>query len=260
MLTPQSDSSLPFSAIFWNVWVESQSSNAKLQKLYGRFDDFITKYKPDVFGLNEVLSHSGNEQPPLLKHLEQQGYRTFFAPFSPERGGHYSGSAFASRLDPVELAVHELGPDNYGARRGHPGNTIKLIRVRLLHAGVPVNIVVNYLAHLVPYNWAVHVKHHRAFRAVVRAPELQTATIIGGDFNQFKFMPRLWGARSIYDRATGTLLHPTWKLAGKIPIIQANYDNIFWTKCGKLLLRDFHILDRSPSDHAPLFASFTVKQ
>jgi|GEM_PF-2307681 len=259
MLMPDPDSSSPFSAIFWNVWVESQVTNAKLQNLYSRFDDFIAKYKPDVFGLNEVLSHNGNEQPPLLKYLEKQGYRTFFAPFSPESNGHYSGSAFASRLDPLELSVHELGPDKYGARLGHPGNTVKLIRARLLHAGVPVNVVVNYLAHLVPYNWAVHVKHHRAFRTIVRAPELQTATIIGGDFNQFKFMPRLWGARSIYDRATGTLLNPTWRLYGKIPIIQANYDNIFWTKCGKLLLKEFRVLDRHPSDHTPLLASFTVK-
>lgn len=251
----------PFSTIFWNVWVESQLTGDKLQHLCNRFDEFIANYKPDAFGLNEVLSHNGRELPPLLKHLESRGYRTFFAPFSPEATGHFSGSAIATRVDPLELSVHELGPDKYGARRGHPGNTIKLIRARLAHpSGMPLNIVVNYLAHLMPYNWAAHVKHHRAFRAVMRAPELQTATIIGGDFNQFKFMPRLWGARSLYDRATGTLLHPTWKLlGGKIPIIQANYDNIFWTKCGKLLLQEFKVLDRQPSDHAPLLATFFVQ-
>jgi endonuclease/exonuclease/phosphatase family metal-dependent hydrolase len=250
----------PFSAIFWNVWVESQLTAVKLQRLYARFDDIIAKHKPDAFGLNEVLSHNGTEQPPLLKYLESKGYRTFFAPFSPESNGHFSGSAFASRIEPENITVHVLGPDKYGARRGHPGHTVKLIHAKLSHAGMPVHLVVNYLAHLMPYNWAMHMQHHKAFRAVVRTPELQTATIIGGDFNQFKFMHRLWGARSIYDRATGTLLHPTWRLlGGKIPIFQANYDNIFWTKCGKLLLKDFRVLDRNPSDHAPLFASFVVK-
>jgi endonuclease/exonuclease/phosphatase family metal-dependent hydrolase len=248
-----------FSAIFWNVWVESQLTSAKMQKLYARFDDIIAKHKPDVFGLNEVLSHNGREQPPLLEYLEKQGYHTFFTPFSPEATGHFSGSAFASRVEPLEIAVHELGPDNYGARRGYTGNTIKLIQTRLLHAGVPLNIVVNYMAHLMPYNWNVHLKHHRAFRSLMRAPELQQGTIIGGDFNQFKFMPRLWGARSLYERATGTLLHPTWRLAGKIPIIQANYDNVFWTKCGTVLLQDFQLLNRHPSDHAPLLAKFHVQ-
>lgn len=250
----------PFSAIFWNVWVESQLHADKLQKLCARFDDMIAKHKPDVFGLNEVLSHGGHDLPPLLKHLESKGYHTFFAPFSPESNGHFSGSAFASRIKPQQITVHDLGPDEYGARRGHPGNTIKLIHADLTHTGQPVNIVVNYLAHLMPYNWAAHMRHHRAFRGVMRSPEFQASTIIGGDFNQFKFMSRLWGAKSIYERATGSLLHPTWKLLGKIPIIQANYDNIFWTKCGKVMLQEFRVLERNPSDHAPLFASFIVKQ
>src|SRR6266852_305532 len=111
----------PFTAIFWNVWVESQVTAGKVQALCARFDDIIAKYKPDVFGLNEVLSHNGQEQPPLLKHLESRGYRTFFAPFSPEGTGHFGGSAFASRIDPLGISVHELGPDKYGARRGHTG-------------------------------------------------------------------------------------------------------------------------------------------
>ncbi|HSW99185.1 MAG TPA: endonuclease/exonuclease/phosphatase family protein [Candidatus Saccharimonadales bacterium] len=252
--------SRPLSAVFWNVWVESQLSGTRLQHLLARFDTIIAEHQPDVFGLNEVLSHDGRQLPPLLEHLERRGYHTFFAPFSPESNGNFSGSAFASRVPADGITVHELGPDKYGARRGYSGNTIKLIQARLLHAGVPVHIVVNYLAHLMPYNWNMHLKHHRAFRAVMRAPELQRRTIIGGDFNQFKFMPRLWGARSLYDRATGTLLHPTWKLlGGKIPVIRANYDNIFWTKCGTVHLQDFRVLERAPSDHAPLFARFHVQ-
>ena len=47
-------------------------------------------------------------------------------------------------------------------------------------------------------------------------------------------------------------------MGGKIPFLQANYDNIFWTKCGNLHLEEFKILDRNPSDHTPLIARFTV--
>ena len=247
----------PFSALFWNVWVESQQTPARLQLVKKRFDQIIASHKPDAFGLNEVLADQ-NGHSELLKHLEEQGYRTFFAPFSPENNGKICGSALVSKIEPAEVNFHDLGPDKYASVRGFPGHTVKLIQARLPHGQRHVNIVVNYLAHLVPWNWSAHLEHHQAFRRLMRAPILQTTTIIGGDFNQFKFMPRMWGAKSLYHRATGTLFHPTWKLGGKIPIIQANYDNIFWTKCGTLKLEEFKILDRHPSDHTPLIAKFTV--
>lgn len=248
----------PFSTLFWNVWVESQMLDTKLRLMQARLDDIIAEHTPDVLGLNEVLADK-NGQSALLNHLEEQGYHTFFAPFSPERNGQFSGSALVSRKKPVSIDYHELGPDKYGAIRGFPGHTIKLIQARLPHGKQHVNVVVNYLAHLVPWNWAAHIGHHRAFSKLMKAAELQSGTIIGGDFNQFKFMSHMWGAKSLYHRATGSLFKPTWKLAGKIPIIQANYDNIFWTKCGKLELEHFKILDRHPSDHTPLIAQFTVK-
>ena len=248
-----------FSALFWNVWVESQLAPARLKLLQDRFDKIIDEYHPDAIGLNEVMADpAGNS--PILKHLEAKGYSTFFAPFSPENNGHFCGSALASRVKPARILHHDLGPDKYGAIRGFPGHTIKLIQAKLPHGDRHVNIVVNYLAHLVPWNWYAHIGHQRSFKRLMRAPELQATTIIGGDFNQFKFMPRMWGAKSLYHRATGTFFHPTWKLlGGKIPIIQGNYDNIFWTKCGTLQLQEFQVLNRHPSDHTPLIARFTVE-
>lgn len=248
----------PFAALFWNVWVESQIRDTKLRIMQARLDDIIAEHEPDVFGLNEVLADvNGNSK--LLKHLESHGYHTFFAPFSPERDGLFSGSALASRVAPTSITAHVLGPDKYGAIRGFPGNTVKLIQARLPHRNRHVNIVVNHLAHLVPWNVAAHLTHHRTFRKLMRAPELQEGTIIGGDFNQFKFMHRMWGAKSLYHRATGTFFHPTWRLmGGKVPILQANYDNVFWTKCDTVRLRNFKVLDRHPSDHTPLIAKFDV--
>lgn len=248
----------PFSALYWNVWVESQVSAGKLKLLKNRFDKIIDEHQPDAFGLNEVIADPDGHSP-LLRHLESKGYRTFFAPFAPENNGQFCGSALVTRAEPLEVKHHDLGPDKYGAIRGFPGHTIKLIQAKLPHGGRQVNFVVNYLAHLVPWNWPAHLKHHKAFRSIMRLPELQATTIIGGDFNQLKFMPRMWGAKSLYHRATGTLLHPTWKLIGKIPIIQANYDNVFWTKCGTLKLQEFKMLERHPSDHTPLAAKFLVE-
>jgi hypothetical protein len=251
------DMGAPFSALFWNVWVESQLTKPKLKILKDRFDRIIDDHAPDAFGLNEVLADANGDSP-LLKHLESRGYHTFFAPFSPENSGQFSGSALVSRAKPTHVAHHDLGPDKYGAIRGFPGHTVKLIQARLPHGDQQVNFVVNYLAHLVPWNWPAHLLHHKTFLKLMRAEDLQKTTIIGGDFNQLKFMPRMWGAKSLYHRATGTILQPTWKLLGKIPVIQANYDNIFWTKCGTLNLEEFKILSRHPSDHTPLAARFML--
>ncbi len=248
----------PFTTLFWNVWVANQVTKAKQQRLFARLDEIIATHNPDVFGLNEVMADRQTGKSQLLEHLEEQGYKTFFAPFSPEKG-HMVGSAFAYRTDSADISVHELGPDNSARLRGHPGHTVKLIRARIPHAGQQVQVIVNYLAHLVPYNWSTHVRHHRAFRSFTADPELQSNTIIGGDFNQLRFMPTLWGAKRHYHRGTGSFLHPTWKLLGKFPI-QANYDNIFWTKSGNLTLQDFAVLERAPSDHTPLVARFTVGQ
>lgn len=247
----------PFTALFWNVWVESQQSAKRLQLLKSRFDTIIVNHRPEVFGLNEVLADANGESR-LLEHLEAHGYHTVFAPFSPEKNGFFSGSALVTRTKPLAVQFHELGPDQYGTIRGFPGHTIKLIQAQIGHGSQQVNIVVNYLAHLVPWNWKAHLGHHKAFRTVMKLPGLEKTTIIGGDFNQFKFMPRMWGAKSLYHRATGTLLHPTWRLIGWMPIIQANYDNVFWTKCGTVQLDEFKMLDRHPSDHAPLVARFTL--
>ncbi|HJQ08820.1 MAG TPA: endonuclease/exonuclease/phosphatase family protein [Candidatus Saccharimonadales bacterium] len=253
-------SNTSFSTLFWNIWVRSQLHPVKLGLLKARFDEIITKHKPDVIGLNEVLADKTTGQAPILAHLESLGYHTYFVPFSPERTGELNGSALACRHEVKNIQFLELGPDKSAARRGEPGHTIKLILASIPHAGQTVNIVVNHLAHLVPYNWSTHVVHHKAFRRIVSEAELQATTIIGGDFNQLKFMPRLWKAKETYNRATGTFLNPTWKLLGKVPVIQANYDNIFWTKCGQLELVEFKILKRRPSDHAPLLAQFTVPE
>ena len=246
----------PFTTLFWNVWSESQRTETKRSKLFASLDSIITTYKPDALGLNEVLADRKTGESALLKFLESRGYTTFFAPFSPDKNTYTVGSALAYKAKKVHITTHELGPDTFAALRGYPGHTVKLIRARVPHEGKQLQIIVNYLAHLSPYNWSTHLKHHRAFRSFAKDPELQSSTIIGGDFNQFRFMPTLWGAKRHYHRKTGGFFNPTWRFLGRIPFIQANYDNIFWTKCGNLELEHFKVLDRHPSDHAPLVARF----
>ena len=250
------------SVIFWNIWFLSQVNPERLQELCKRFDNLIDEYQPDVFGLNEVLISRKTGQSRLLQHLESRGYKTYFAPFGPKTETHLTGSALVCRHEPTTVQFPELGPDATAEWKGYKGHTTKLILARIPVAGAgTITVAVNHLAHLVPYNWRAHVKHHRSLRKITSAPDILSGTIIGGDFNQFKFMPRMSGISDLYHRATGTFFNPTWRLMGKpFSILRANYDNIMWSKNGRLSLQQFSVLPRYPSDHAPLFGRFAVSK
>lgn len=255
------DTNLPeFSVIFWNVWHDNQLEPLRFNQLRSRLQELIDTYQPNVLGLNEVLVGREDGTSKLIDFLNESGYKTQHAPFGPRNEHYFSGSVLASRNAITDLTIHELGEDNYAARLGHKGHTFKLITASIaVPGGGTIRIGVNHLAHLVPYNWPSHMRHHRTLRTITSKPELQSTTILGGDFNQFKFMPRLSGISDVFHRATGSFFNPTWRLWGKPGmLIRANYDNIMWSKRGRLRLREFKVLPRYPSDHAPLFGKFTV--
>ncbi|HSX33421.1 MAG TPA: endonuclease/exonuclease/phosphatase family protein [Candidatus Saccharimonadales bacterium] len=246
----------PLTVLFWNIWIQNQLTAKRLDVLRRRLGRLIEQYQPHAIGLNEVLAGVKNSHPPVLAFLEEQGYHTHFEPFSPEDSGQFIGSAVATRDQPADISSHVLGPDTAAARRGFAGHEVRLIKAQIEYAGRPVTIIVNHLAHLVPYNWKTHLTHLKSFKEII-ADSARDNLIMGGDFNQFKFMPKLWGAHQMYQRRTGNVLRPTWRLGGFTPIIQANYDHVFWPKASELQLHSFRVLPRSPSDHAPLLARFT---
>jgi endonuclease/exonuclease/phosphatase (EEP) superfamily protein YafD len=124
--------------------------------------------------------------------------------------------------------------------------------------GVDVRVVVNYWAHLAPYNWLTHRQHAQAFGGHLAAGEAGP-TIIGGDFNEFKGMAAIRRLGGTYHRATGTFWQPTWRWHGKRHLlVRANYDNVLWSRGGVLELQQFEVLPLAPSDHAPLVARFNI--
>jgi len=251
----------PFTVVFWNVWGYNLSRPHRHGLLPRKLDSIVSMYNPDAIGLNEVFATNEGTVGILIDHLRQHGYHVHFAPFGPERGGQYNGSLLATKQAPREVTDIDLGPNKVAlVRLGEAGHTVKAITAKLpLKNGGEVNLVVSHLAHLVPYNWGVHYAHYRALRQVLAASHLQSRTIMGGDFNEFKFMPRLWHDRAGFHRATGNFLRPTWRLGGIVPLFQANYDNIFWTKCGQIKLEEFKVLPRWPSHHSPLLGRFLIR-
>jgi endonuclease/exonuclease/phosphatase family metal-dependent hydrolase len=248
--------------LFWNVWNINQWFPKRHKLVPERLDAIIKEYNPDVIGLNEVSAEKNSEDGMLIQHLRDAGYHVHYAPFGPEQWGDLSsGSVLASRRPVADVRAVPLGPNLVAAiYRREKHHTVKALCGRVpVDGGGHVNIIVSHLAHLVPYNWGVHITHNRALRKLLEEDGLKSRTIMGGDFNEFKFMSDLWHKKAGLHRATGTFLNPTWKVSGKYRILQANYDNIYWTRCGDLELQEFKVLKNWPSDHSPLVARFIVK-
>lgn len=252
--------SAQFSIIFWNVWHAAQLSPGRLLLLKDRLDALIREHNPDAFGLNEVLMPLVKGAPSqILEHLQKRGYTTSFTPFGPLSKEWSTGSALATKLPHSPPETYDLGPDTTAAKRGFPGHNVKTLLANVPVGETSLTVGVNHLAHLVPYNWRTHAQHHRNLVTITTEPRFGQATILGGDFNQ----PKMLTARTLlarrFHRATGTLTQPTWRFGGlRYAPLRANYDNILWSKCGRITLAQFEVLPHHPSDHSPLLGRFIV--
>jgi len=103
------------------------------------------------------------------------------------------------------------------------------------------------------------VAQARAFRRHLAERRGSGHMIIGGDFNELKLMPAIRALAADYHRVTGTFRQPTWRWRGQRKrFLQANYDNILWSRDPGLRMHEFSVLPFAPSDHAPLLARFSI--
>lgn len=241
----------------WNIWFKSQINSDKLALLLDKIDGFLEEYDPDVFGLHEVLTDMKTGESAVLNHLRNRGYTCESTPFSPMRKKWLTGNAVAYKNRPEISGSYTLGPDTPAKLRGHDGYEVKLMFADVQTAdGKTVHFILNYLAHLVPYNWPTHLLHLKNFNEFIKQKTFDTRTVVVGDFNEFKWMLPIWNKR--FNRKTGNIFNPTWRLQGRWPI-QANYDNVCWDSDGSIDLKMFSVLSKRPSDHAALVARFEIK-
>jgi len=247
--------------IYWNIWLELQ--NGKRDdgaQLIQRFNELVSSHNPDFFGLNEVVIHTKTGKSTVIDFFKNQGYGVHFVPFSNISTDLVVGSALAYKIKPKAIRSYELGPDTQALRRGFPNQSVSLIHGDFLVGGTPITIIVNYLGNLIPLDWGTHVTHRKNFNQYLARLDQQNI-VIGGDFNEPKY---LWTWRKLpqhFTRHTGTIINPTWKLLGKnYAPLQANYDYVLHTTKNALRLKKFEVLNRYPSDHSPLLAVFNIKK
>lgn len=248
-----------FSIVYWNLWLEMQNGKRDTgRRLTEKLNFLVNKYEPEFIGLNELVIDAKTGRSCVKEHLEKLGYNLHFTPFSNISDDLVVGNALAYRPKPRNIAEHVLGPDTQAQRRGYPDQTVSLIHGEFAIADKPVSIIVNYLGNLIPLDWGTHATHRRNFNKYLS--NLNSGNvIIGGDFNEPKYLWPWLKLPGHYRRLTGGIFSPTWRLLGrKSLLIAANYDYILYDKSQDLRMVRYEVLDRSPSDHSPLYARFEI--
>lgn len=242
--------------------MDNQFTVPKRKQLFRYLDGLLDKYDPDAVGINEIIYDDKLKSSHLLDYFQKRGYHTHFVPFSPKTDRLLVGSGLMTKLRPSQIIEHSLGVDLPAKRRGYEGHDIKTIEA-VLPLGAnnrEVRLIVTYLAHLIPPNWVVHQQHYRQLRKLLSEHRFSKDFIMVGDFNEPKYHPNILRLSRHFKRKTGTLLAPTWRWRGRrLYMARANYDNIMWSNDESLRLEEFEVLGEHPSDHAPLYAKFTLK-
>ena len=99
----------------------------------------------------------------------------------------------------------------------------------------------------------------RIFKTHIQRIAPDTNYIVGGDFNTMPIHPIINRLGRLLDLRTGNLFSPTWKYNGrKSTIARANIDYVATLLGSRLSISELQVLDRYPSDHAPLLATICM--
>lgn len=246
-------------AVFWNTWFDAQDgTHGDGTETLRRLADLITEHQPDVIGLNEVLASRDGHISETALLLERQGYDVHFSPVYEHSDHSITGNIFAAKVPVASVTHHHLERAIGREPRHQKYQQSHLIEAQIIVGDTPVTVFVAHLASIWPRQWATHRRQRRAYQTITRQAS-HADILIGGDFNETKYMLP-WLKRSRYRVLTGGLRNPTWRWRGKRHLLlHGNLDRVLYTKDGHLRLRQFHVLDRAPSDHAPLLAEFSIE-
>lgn len=257
---------MQFTVLFWNILLDNQKHGVRnAQKLLSELRVILQTYKPDCIGLNEVLQHKEHMAPLVFQVLAEENYQhRYFAPSSPVDENWVVGTAVASRHPLHDASDIVLGHDIYAETEGFPGHKLKAVatRIRLPNEQV-LHFIAAHPVHLRARFLKPHYQHTRALTEFLRGAGLNDeAVVIGGDFNEPRFMPGSFyqANKDWLHHRTGTLLNPTWRyLTARKNPIRANLDKLFWAKNSALQLLNFRVLPIDVSDHRPIIATFVYR-
>lgn len=248
-----------FTTIFWNTWFDLQDGTRDSGTLVNeRLQELIDTYSPDVFGLNEVYFKSKQDKSPIVELLKKNGYHTHCAIQTVGDKDQVIANLFASKQAPLEIKDRAFGQNAKSHISWYKEYTPRIVEARMQFGAEEITVVVVHLCVMVPSDIITHIRHRASYNRLVKTYTTKNL-IIGGDFNELKYMPPWLHLPANFKRVTGGLLNQTWLLNGKqSSLLRENMDNIVYSTAGSLRLTRFEVLDRFPSDHTPLLAQFRI--
>lgn len=254
---------MKFSVFSWNIWHINQiSGKDKLNHLLQELKNLANQYNPDCFVLCEVVQPDQNKLPPVVEHLRKLGYVNYhYGRMIIMESPDYcmSGVAICSKFKLTDKQQHVISKNGSAAKFGYPDFDKEIISATMsLPQGSKIKVV---SAH--PTATIDGIKPHtdgiRNISKLMHSPEFAENTILMGDMNQWRFLPRSLQARltDIMHVKNGSFLKPTWRYnAHRFTPLRLNLDYVYWSKTSDLQLKSFKVLSSSVSDHRPLLATF----
>ncbi len=240
-----------FCLLYWNVSARAQLNEKLWPALKDRLDKMIAAHQPDVLCLSEILQWP-NSSSPITDELKNIGYEVHYIRFYVLPAGlHEFGTIIASRSSGMQVEEHRLSPFKLSRYLG-------LAKVPAQHGnGLKIGV-----AHPIPIGARSLFEHSRqiqTLRQYLLNVKPNEKLILCGDLNELAWMTAHWQKKLPLIRKTGNLLQPTWTWGGwRFTPFRANLDSVLWLKQSPVELKEFSLLDRYPSDHAPLLAHFLI--
>ena len=253
-----------FSIIYWNLWLDNQlNGERKASQLLKTLDGLIEGYKPDCFGINELITRRGSKSMSfVIDYLKQKDYKySYFVTSGPWMNKWDTGDAIVSRYPLKSTGSIMLG-DYYSKNGRESGKKAQAIIAEvILKKDVSVYVIVSHLVSLRIQTLPTHFRHQKSLTSYIANLPGDIRLIAGGDFNEFKLMPFSFAKRNrtYLNTKTGSFPNMTWhKSARKSALLRANPDKLFWSKNKLIQLKEFKVIRNHTSDHKPIYARFSV--
>ncbi len=239
-----------------------QHANPRIDELLGRLDALLSQEQPDAVCLNEVISlDTKGVRSLVISRLGKHGYKVRFTKFSNMDDQHLVGSGMGVKGS-VTYRDIELGRDVDAHKRGYPKQKVYAIAGKINTRAGYFYLITAYLANLVPHNWREHWRQQKRLSRHIERLKTKDVALVG-DLNEFKYMPGSLYRRlhRRFERHTGTLVRPTWRLLGKRwTLVRANYDQFLIDRGSNFEVSSFKVLEQNLSDHMPLLINLKTRQ
>ena len=254
--------------IWWNVWYDARDRQGGAHAIAKRITELIKTHNPDWICLQEAFSYQkyaamGDLDILIKKATGWNGYfvadrEYLYRSSNSHNKFHFKqGMAIYSKWPITRSSAHILGTIPRSIKKGSSREHI--IEVDLRTSQGMVTVANTHWTKMSIRFIGYRKEQMRNFKRHIsnRAPE--HPYIVGGDFNTLEFHPTIRQLSGLLDLRTSPGKQPTWRHFGKQhSLFFSNIDYVGVFRDGKVTLHDIQQLDRPPSDHTPMLASFSI--